>query len=59
MILRKAQTVMEYLLLLAGVMVIIVLITILVRGGIFIPASNEISTSVSTIKAFGSALASP
>lgn len=56
---RKAQTVMEYLLLLAGVMVIIILLTILVRGGIFIPATSEINTSVATIKGFGSALASP
>jgi|GEM_PF-5518341 len=50
---------MEYLLLLAGVMVIIVLLTILIRGGIFIPATNEINTSVATIKGFASALASP
>lgn len=50
---------MEYLLLLAGVMVIIVLLTVLIRGGIFVPATNEINTSISTIQGFGSALASP
>lgn len=47
---------MEYLLLLAGVMVLIVLLSILLRGGIFVPATNEINTSVATIKGFGSAL---
>jgi len=55
----KSQTALEYMILLAGVLVVIILLTILIRGGIFIPATNEINTSVSTIKAFGSALASP
>ncbi len=53
----KAQTVMEYLLLLAGVMVLLVLISILLRGGILIPAQEEIGGNVATIKAFTSALA--
>ncbi|MBS3070031.1 class III signal peptide-containing protein [Candidatus Micrarchaeota archaeon] len=56
---RKAQTALEYMILLAGILVVIVLLTIMIRGGIFIPAQNEINTSVATIKGFGSALASP
>ena len=52
----KGQTGFEYILLLAGVLVIIALITILVRGGIFQPAQEDINQSVATIKGFASAL---
>ena len=52
----KGQTVFEYVLLLAGILVMVVLITILIRGSIFGPASGEINQSAATIKGFASAL---
>ena len=52
----RGQTVFEYVLLLGGVLVLVVLLTLLIRGGIFGPAQNEINTSVATIKGYASAL---
>ncbi|MFH1056475.1 MAG: hypothetical protein V1717_01610 [Candidatus Micrarchaeota archaeon] len=54
---KKSQSVIEYLLLIAGVLVLIVLVTILIRGSIFAPATQEIESSAATIKGFASALA--
>ena len=52
----KAQATIEYVMLLAGIIIIVVLVSILIRGAIFAPAQNEINTSVATIKGFASAL---
>ena len=46
----KGQTTLEYVLLLAGLIVIIVLISVLIRGGVFAPAQEDIGSSVATIK---------
>ena len=53
---NKGQTTVEYVMLLAGILVVVVLLTVLLRGSIFNPAQDEINTSVATIKGFASAL---
>lgn len=48
---RKGQGAFEYVLLLAGVLLIVVLAVVLLRGGLFTPASNnaQVQTCVNTI----------
>ncbi|HLC38055.1 MAG TPA: class III signal peptide-containing protein [Candidatus Norongarragalinales archaeon] len=47
---RKGQTTTEYLFLIAGILVLVVLITVLIRGGIFNPAQQDIGQSADTLK---------
>ncbi|HIH20472.1 TPA: class III signal peptide-containing protein [Candidatus Micrarchaeota archaeon] len=52
----KGQTTVEYVVLLAGMLIVVVLVTLLIRGSIFNPAQDEINASAATIKGFASAL---
>ncbi len=45
---RKAQTSLEYILLLAGVLLIVILVIIIMRGNVFDSANNTIQDNYKT-----------
>jgi len=46
----KGQTALEYILILAGAMLLVVAVTLIIRSQVFTPVSRNVESNASTIK---------